>query len=153
MLLRELDRGDKDRLLQQLGRAEHAKFFALGFTHYHPKRNTNEWDKAKAVFLAKEIHVSLQNASVRWEMKLHVKLCRCHRSCCLTCSQTSILTPYQTAALPLGLALPVPVLLTDWWSTVVWAAKILNTSWLSCVFLLIYYRRRILNITLNVSSI
>ena len=134
MLVRELDRGDKDHLLQQLGRAECAKFFVLGFTHYHPKRNANEWDEATAAFLTKEIHMSLQNASVRWEMKFHVKPCLCHRNCCLTCSQTSILTPYQTAALPLGLVLTVPVLLTDWWSTAVWAPELLNTSWLSCAF-------------------
>ena len=42
MLVRELDGGDKDHLLQQLGRAECAKFFVLGFTRYHPKRNANE---------------------------------------------------------------------------------------------------------------
>lgn len=91
MLICELDRGDKDHRLQQLGRAERAKFFVLGFTWYHPERNTNEWDRATAVVLTKEIHVSLQNASVRWEMKLHVRPCLHHGNCCLTCSQTSTL--------------------------------------------------------------
>lgn len=97
------------------------------------------------------IHMSLQNASVRWEMKFHVKMCLCHRNCCLTCSQTSILTPCQVASVRLGLVLTVPVLLMGWWSSVVWEPKLLNTSWLSCAFL-IYYRRT-LNITLNVPFI
>lgn len=133
-LVCELDGGDKDHLLQQLGRAERAKFFVLGFTRYHPEWNSNEWDKATVVFLTKEIHVSLQNASVRWEMKFHVRPCLHHRNCCLTCSQTFPPTPHQTATLPLGRVLTVPVLLTDWWSTVVWAPEWLNTSWLSCAF-------------------
>lgn len=65
-------------------------------------------------------------------MKLHVKLCLCHRNCFLTCSQTSILTPCQVASLHLGLVLTVPVLLIGWWSSVFWEPELLNTSWLSC---------------------
>lgn len=33
---------------------------------------------------------------------------------------------------PLVLVLTVPVLLTDWWSTAVWAPELFNTLWLSC---------------------
>lgn len=96
MLVSELGLEDKAHLLQQLGRAEHARFFVTGFMRYHPKWSTNEWDKATRAFLTKEIHMSLQNATGRWGMEFHVRPCLQYRNCCLTCSQASILTPHQT---------------------------------------------------------
>lgn len=129
-----------------MGGAELTKFFVLGFTLYPPKWNLmnetrQQWDFWQV------IHVSLQNASIKWEMKFHVKLCLCHRNCCLTCSQTSILTPCQVSSLHLGLVLTVRVLLMGGWSSVVWEPELLNTSWLSTAHLSYILKDNIKNYT------